>query len=119
MDMNLSELREMVMDREAWRAVIHGVAKSPPRLSDWATELNRTELIMPLRLTAPSSGDDATAAEGADSITTFIATKFWVFWCLYFIYFTYASNLIFTSIHWEQRDYYHYFIDKEIGTQRD
>ena len=34
MDMNLSELREMVMDREAWRAVIHGVAKSRPRLND-------------------------------------------------------------------------------------
>ena len=34
MDMSLSELREMVMDREAWRAVIHGVAKSRTRLSD-------------------------------------------------------------------------------------
>ena len=36
---SLSELRELVMDREAWRAVIHGVAKSQTRLSDW-TELN-------------------------------------------------------------------------------
>ena len=34
MDMNLSERRELVMDREAWRAVIHGVAKSQTRLSD-------------------------------------------------------------------------------------
>ena len=34
MDVSLSELREMVMDREAWRAVIHGVAKSWTRLSD-------------------------------------------------------------------------------------
>ena len=34
MDMTLSELRELVMDREAWRAVIHGVAKSRTRLSD-------------------------------------------------------------------------------------
>ena len=33
MDMNLGELREMVMDREAWRAAIHGVAKSQTRLS--------------------------------------------------------------------------------------
>ena len=34
MDMGLGELRELVMDREAWRAVIHGVAKSQTRLSD-------------------------------------------------------------------------------------
>ena len=39
MKVNLSELRELVMDREAWGAVIHGVAKSQTQLSD-STELN-------------------------------------------------------------------------------
>ena len=45
MDVSLSEVRELVMDRDAWHAVIHGVAKSRTRLSDW------TELNIPLSVT--------------------------------------------------------------------
>ena len=41
MDMRLSKLRELVMDRESWRAAVHGDAKSQ---TDWVTELNWTEL---------------------------------------------------------------------------
>ena len=43
MDMGLGGLQELVMDREPWRAAVHGVIKSQTRLSDW-TELNWTEL---------------------------------------------------------------------------
>ena len=45
MDVSLGELRELVMDREAWRTAIHGVAKNRTRLSNW-TELNWTDTWM-------------------------------------------------------------------------
>ena len=60
MDVSLSELREMVMDREAWRAAIQGVTKSRTRLGDW-TELNWKHSLLqrfhcsvsPIRLSCP------------------------------------------------------------------
>ena len=49
MDLSLSELRELVMDREAWSALIDGVVKIRTRLSDWTdwTELKHPEMQIP------------------------------------------------------------------------
>ena len=55
MDMGLSKLQELMMDREAWRAAIHGVAKSQTRLRDW-TELNRVVFLELNLLVPPSLG---------------------------------------------------------------
>ena len=49
MDMNLSKFWELVMDREAWHDVVHGVTKSWTRMSDW-TELNWTRLEVRLEI---------------------------------------------------------------------
>ena len=63
MDVSLGELRELVMDREAWRAVIIGVTKSRTRLSDW------TELNIYIRFPWWFSGKESTCqAGGANSI---------------------------------------------------
>ena len=52
MDMSLSELRELVMDRKAWRAVIHGVTKSRRRLSDWTEDFAYNNCLCSRRVCA-------------------------------------------------------------------
>ena len=48
MDMSLGKLRELVMDRDAWHAAVHGVAKSQTQLSDWTELIWSKKLHMPL-----------------------------------------------------------------------
>ena len=59
MDMSLSRLRELVMDRKAWRATVHGVAKSWTRLSNW-TELRLTPFNKLLRKDGPQGRPQGT-----------------------------------------------------------
>ena len=64
LDMSLSELRALVMDREAWRAVIHGVAKSRRRLSDWSDLIWSDEYTWLFRQSFPSTISNSCAIYG-------------------------------------------------------
>ena len=65
MDMSLSRLQELVTDREAWHAAVHGVAKGQTRLSDW-TELNWNKLKHVQDIRLPANARDTGSISGLE-----------------------------------------------------
>ena len=77
MDMGLGGLREVVMDREAWRAAVHGIVKSRTRLNDW-TELNSVVDLKSSSLAA-AGGTEYRALHFKASFQAVVVS--WPVWC--------------------------------------
>ena len=87
-DMSLSRLQELVMDREVWRAALHGVAKSQTRLSDWTEHsqrllhsqwsISRLFLEFPCFLCDPADVGNLISGSSAFSKSSLYIWKFWV-----------------------------------------
>ena len=93
-DMSLSELRKLVIDREAWRAAIHGVAKSRTWLSD-LTELNWTALIFKISFLLLTLGFFISSFSSCFRCR--VRLFIWLFFLVFFFFFFGKPVLLWTS----------------------
>ena len=100
MDMSLSKLWELVMDREAWRAAVHGVAKNRTRLSDW-TELNWFPLGLTGSPCSPRDSQESSPTPQFKNINSLVLSRLYGPTLTFVYYYQKNHDFDYTDLCWQ------------------